>query len=404
MIKNAQQAIYWIYNEPKKISFFKKNTLERINRLLDDLGRPQKKLPPIIHVTGTNGKGSTSRFSQAILTESGFKTGLFISPYIVSFNERIQIDGKNISDEDLVKYTEIVSKHYSGQSSFEIITAIAILYFADAGLDALVMEVGIGGKWDSTNVINATVAVITSIGLDHMEMLGDTIEKISAQKAGIIKDSTKAVVYGRLPSAAKKVIENQASIKKVPFGEITGKIKVSRGYYQQYNAALAWAAVKVFCHETLDNAEFLSLIDSWKEDRLIKFLNSIYWPGRMEIFSKKPFIVLDGAHNKQGVKTLADSLLKQYGDKEQLILFGHLKSKHISTEDFSVLPLAKFFPVNWKFEKETSFSNDYPDWKDQLNSLIKKIDNERQMIVVTGSLYFVSLVRNYLEKQLASIK
>ncbi|KGO24979.1 hypothetical protein Q757_08435, partial [Oenococcus alcoholitolerans] len=164
MIKNAQQAIYWIYNEPKKISFFKKNTLERINRLLDDLGRPQKKLPPIIHVTGTNGKGSTSRFSQAILTESGFKTGLFISPYIVSFNERIQIDGKNISDEDLVKYTEIVSKHYSGQSSFEIITAIAILYFADAGLDALVMEVGIGGKWDSTNVINATVAVITSIG------------------------------------------------------------------------------------------------------------------------------------------------------------------------------------------------------------------------------------------------
>lgn len=265
------------------------------------------------------------------------------------------------------------------------------------------LEVGIGGLWDSTNVIDATVAVITSVGLDHMDILGDTLAKIAFQKVGIVKPTTKALLYGRIPSEAKNVIEARAVALKVPFGQIDAKIKVSRGYYQRYNAALAWAAVKVYLHAVLPNDVFLKIIDQWSTDKLIKFLNTVSWPARMEKISEDPLIILDGAHNPQGVAVLNDSLLREYGDKEQLILFGHLEKKQISAADFHSLPLATVFPVNWQAYKQTAQSDQYEEWHAQLDELLSKIDRKKQMIVVTGSLYFVSQVRTYLNKKLTQI-
>ncbi|MFT8324273.1 bifunctional folylpolyglutamate synthase/dihydrofolate synthase [Oenococcus sicerae] len=403
MIKNETEAINWIHSLTNTGERIKHDTQERMLTLLNKLGHPEKKLPPIIHVTGTNGKGSVSRFSQAILTASGFKTGLFISPFIIKFNERIEIDGHYISAEDLTSYTQRIAAKYTNQTEFEVITAIAILYFSESDLDALVLEVGIGGLWDSTNVIDATVAVITSVGLDHMDILGDTLAKIAFQKVGIVKPTTKALLYGRIPSEAKNVIEARAVALKVPFGQIDAKIKVSRGYYQRYNAALAWAAVKVYLHAVLPNDVFLKIIDQWSTDKLIKFLNTVSWPARMEKISEDPLIILDGAHNPQGVAVLNDSLLREYGDKEQLILFGHLEKKQISAADFHSLPLATVFPVNWQAYKQTAQSDQYEEWHAQLDELLSKIDRKKQMIVVTGSLYFVSQVRTYLNKKLTQI-
>ncbi|OIK80838.1 bifunctional folylpolyglutamate synthase/dihydrofolate synthase [Oenococcus oeni] len=401
MIENENEAVEWIHSLTKAGKQAKHDTQERLLNLLEKIGHPEKKLPAIIHVTGTNGKGSVSRFSQAILTASGYRTGLFVSPFIIKFNERIEIDGKYISDDDLLKYTRIVFENYTDQTEFEVITAIAILYFSESHLDALVVEVGIGGLWDSTNVLDATVAVITSVGLDHMDILGDTLAKIAFQKVGIVKPSTKALVYGRIPNEAKDVIEARAKELKIPYGQIDSKLPLSRGYYQRYNAALAWAAVKLYLHETAKADHFLKIIDSWPQDKLIKFLNYVSWPARMEKISKDPLIILDGAHNIQGIATLNDSLLKEYGDREQLIVFGHLKKKNISVASFSDLPLATVFPVNWQAYKETAESSSYKEWHWQLDDLLREIDPKKQMIVVTGSLYFVSQARAYLKAKLA---
>ncbi|MFT8878944.1 MAG: folylpolyglutamate synthase/dihydrofolate synthase family protein [Oenococcus sp.] len=400
MIENAEQAISWIHSLTRPGLRVEHDTQKRMLALLESLGHPEKKLPPVIHVTGTNGKGSVSRFSQAILTASGFKTGLYISPFIIKFNERIEIDGQYISDSDLTVYTQRIADHYTNQTEFEVITAIALLYFSESHLDALVIEVGIGGLWDSTNVIDATVAVITSVGMDHMDILGDTLAKIAYQKVGIVKKTTKALLYGRLPSEAKEVVEKQAQHLQVPYGEIDSKLKVSRGYYQRYNAALAWAVVKVYLHNILPNERFLEIIDFWTTDKLIKFINHISWPARMEIISKNPLIIVDGAHNPQGLAILTDSLLREYGDREQLIVFGHLEKKKISVRNFDNLPFAKVFPVNWESYRQTAESDHYEEWHKQLDELLEKIDNEKQMIVVTGSLYFVSQARIYLKNKL----
>ncbi|MDR2661050.1 MAG: bifunctional folylpolyglutamate synthase/dihydrofolate synthase [Lactobacillaceae bacterium] len=392
--KNIEETISWIHSLNKNIPRQTKDTLIRIEDLLNKIGKPQKKLPPIIQIAGTNGKGSTAKFIQTILTDFGLKTGLFVSPFIIDFNERIQIDNKYISDTDLIYFSNLIKSKVTNQSEFEVITAIAILYFSQSKLDAAIFEVGIGGKYDSTNVLDANIAVITSVGLDHTELLGDSIEKIAEQKSGIIKENTKAVLIGRMNYSAKNIIKTTADTKQIKFGEINTKLKVQRGYYQMFNASLAWSVVKIYIYLNWNKTIFYKLIDRYKTDDLIKLLDSAKIPARMEKIQEDPLIVLDGAHNEQAIKTLANSLIKDYGNKIQHIIYGNLKSHDIKPEFFAELPLAQLYKVNWIAHKPTE-SGQF-EWKILLNKLINSIDIEKEIIVVTGSLYFTSQVRKYL--------
>ncbi|MDR0899835.1 MAG: bifunctional folylpolyglutamate synthase/dihydrofolate synthase [Lactobacillaceae bacterium] len=392
MFLDTKQAIEWIHSIPMN-STHNKDSLSGMKNLLTKLGEPQKKLPPVIHITGTNGKGSVAKFTQSLLTDMGFKVGIYVSPYIVIFNERIQIDGNYIDDEDLIKLTSSLKDIYENESQFEIITAIAILYFSQKNLDVAIFEVGIGGLFDSTNVLDADIAVITSIGLDHTEILGDTIEKIAFQKAGIIKQKTRAVVVGRLEPQAKAVIKKEASEKQVKFGEITSKVKIDRGVYQQYNAAVSWAVAKLFVFEFRRN-EYFSIIDRYSTDKIIKLLNSTFLPARLEKIMDNPLVIIDGAHNQQGIEALVDSLLKQYGDKKHKILFGHLESHTVDLDVFKNLPFAQVIPVTFKAHKPSSTIG--RDWLVELKDQLKDI-KEDEMVVVTGSLYLVSQVRDAIE-------
>jgi dihydrofolate synthase/folylpolyglutamate synthase len=225
-------------------------------------------------------------------------------------------------------------------------------------------------------------------------MLGNTIEEIATQKSGIIKQNTKAVIIGRIEPAAKSVIKNRASQLRVHFGEVTDKLKVNRGYYQMYNASLAWTISKLFIYLTRDKNEFNNLIDNHKTNDVIQLLNNIQLPGRMEKVHEHPIIIIDGAHNQQGINTLVDTLLKDYGDKKQHIIFGHLDSHQIDINEFKQLPYAKVYPVS--FDSFKPSNQDEENWKDRLNDLINEIDPEKEMIVVTGSFYLVSQVREYL--------
>ncbi|MGO3624830.1 MAG: bifunctional folylpolyglutamate synthase/dihydrofolate synthase, partial [Leuconostoc falkenbergense] len=216
-MRTVAEAIAYIHSRPKG---GQKESLERMHALLDRLGNPEKIIPPAIHITGTNGKGSVATMSSNILHSAGFHTGLFISPFITDFRERIQIDNQMISSEDLLSTTQDVADVLTDldrdlapdiPTEFEVLTAIMFTFFARQNLDALVIEVGIGGLLDSTNVMpNARVAVITSVGLDHQALLGSTIADIARQKAGIIHNDMP-VVIGQVSGEARSVIESYAS-------------------------------------------------------------------------------------------------------------------------------------------------------------------------------------------------
>ena len=335
---NYTEALEYIHGVS---NFFCKPGLERINALCEMLGHPEKDLK-FIHVAGTNGKGSFCSMTDSILRAAGYKVGLYTSPYIYEFNERMRVNGENIPNDVLCELTEYVKgfadKMEDSPTEFELITAIAFEYFKREAVDVVVLEVGMGGRLDSTNIIrNPLLSVITGIALDHTAFLGDTVEKIAGEKAGIIKDSAP-VLYGGEDDTARNVIKNAAknggseyyetdySALSIKEAELSGTefsyrgedFKISLlGLYQPKNACIVLDAVRLLREGGLKISS----------DAVKAGLKDARWRARFEIIENNPLVIFDGAHNPQGIRAATDSIKLYFGEKKIAVFTGVLKDK-----------------------------------------------------------------------------
>ena len=381
------------------------------------LGDPREAVP-MIHVTGTNGKGSTIAFMRQLFQQHGLKVGTFTSPHIVSMHDRICINGQPISDQDLIRLGQSIQamesqllETHDQLSYFEIITLLAFLYFHEQKVDLALIEVGIGGLLDTTNVITGEVAVITSVGLDHQETLGGSLEAIARQKAGIFKAGKPAVI-GPLAKEAEKVCIEKAQAIGCPlarYGEdfqlVKGvfqdaqhrfdSLKIGlNGAYQEENAAVALEAFLLFMEQRGLAVD---------ENGVREALQATSWPGRLENFSQG--IYLDGAHNPHAIHRLVE-YARTFSDKRVKILFGALKRKDYQgmLEIFaSDLPEADLTVTTFAYGEVVQEADGlgYPyvaDFRNYLQDFYSRQDGQ-EVLFVTGSLYFISEVRTYLLEQ-----
>ena len=407
--------------------------LERMVELLALRGNPHLKLK-VIHIGGTNGKGSTIAFLKNMLEKLGLRVGVFSSPYLIHYTDQISINGESIPEAKLetlmADYQSLLegeaTANLQGTTEFEIITAIAYDYFASEQVDVAIMEVGMGGLLDSTNVCQPILTGITTIGLDHVALLGDTLESIADQKAGIIKQGIP-LVTGRIAPEALAVIDRIAEGKDSPIlaygkdyqvshqksvmaGEVfdyTSSVRQGRfqtgllGLHQIENAGMAIALLDAFCQE--DGRELVS------NDLLAQALEETSWSGRLEIVSRDPLMILDGAHNPHAIKALLATLQERFADYHKEILFTCIKTKAL--EDMldllekipdTELTLTHFDDSRATDEsvlKEAAKSRNlsYQEWQDFLEQkLTDKKEDKKTVRIVTGSLYFLSQVRAYL--------
>ncbi len=350
--------------------------LERTRELLDRMGNPQLRLK-FIHVAGTNGKGSTCAMLANTLKLAGYKTGLYISPFITRFNERMQVNGVSIGDEELAQITEFVRPHAEAMADhpteFELITAIAVEYFARNHADIVVFEVGMGGALDSTNVIDTPeLAIITNIGLDHTRELGPTITDIARAKAGIIKPGGDVLIYDKNPEAdavfqavcreqgAKLYVTDHSRISDVsatlndlsftcaPYGQLHCSLV---GSYQTKNAAVAITALEILCSK------------GWQisDQNLKDGLASVHWPARFELLGHDPKFVADGGHNPQGVSAVVESLRLHFPERKITFLIGVMADKDVSHMVEQIGPVASEFvtvtPNNPRAMSATELAN-----------------------------------------------
>ena len=425
-IKNNQ----WIANYRTDQPHF---GLERMVELLALRGNPHLKLK-VIHVGGTNGKGSTIAFLKNMLEKMRLRVGVFSSPYLIHYTDQISINGESIPEAKLetlmADYQSLLegeaAANLQGTTEFEIITAIAYDYFASEQVDVAIMEVGMGGLLDSTNVCQPILTGITTIGLDHVALLGDTLEAIAEQKAGIIKQGIP-LVTGRISPEALAVIDRIAEGKDAPrlaygvnyhvshqesvvTGEVFDYTSVVRqgrfqtgllGLHQIENAGMAIALFDAVCQE--DGRELAS------NDLIVQALEETRWPGRLEIVSRDPLMILDGAHNPHAITALLATLQERFADYHKEILFTCIKTKAL--EDMldllgaipdTELTLTHFDDSRATDEsvlKEAAKSRNlsYQDWQDFLEQkLTDKKEEKKTVRIVTGSLYFLSQVRSYL--------
>jgi len=332
--------------------------LGRTRKLLKALGNPEKALK-FVHIAGTNGKGSTAVCIAAVLQKAGYRTGLYTSPYIQRFNERMQVNGEHISDDELIWLTDEIRPFadalIDSPTEFEMITALAMKYFQQKNCDIVVLEVGMGGELDSTNVIDTPeIAIITSIGYDHVKELGPTLRDIAMAKAGIIKSNGDVVIYSgetetnavfervcikrgaRLRRADfTRIIQREASLDGVrfaliPYGEITLPLA---GTYQPKNALVAVTALECLCEKGYHISD----------GNIIGGLAAVRWPGRFEVLGSDPVFILDGAHNPQGVGATADSLRSHFGERKIIFIVGVMADKDVDSMMSRIAPLTEMF-------------------------------------------------------------
>ncbi|MDG8932412.1 bifunctional folylpolyglutamate synthase/dihydrofolate synthase [Streptococcus pneumoniae] len=407
--------------------------LERMVELLALRGNSHLKLK-VLHIGGTNGKGSTIAFLKKMLEKLGLRVGVFSSPYLIHYTDQISINGESISEARLealmADYQSLLEgeavANLQGTTEFEIITALAYDYFASEQVDVAIMEVGMGGLFDSTNVCQPILTGITTIGLDHVALLGDTLEAIAEQKAGIIKQGMP-LVTGRIAPEALAVIDRIAEGKDAPrlaygtdyqvrhqesvvTGEVfdyTSAVRQGRfqtsllGLYQIENAGMAIALLDTFCQE--DGRELAS------NDFLGQALEETSWPGRLEIVSRDPLMILDGAHNPHAIKALLVTLQERFADYHKEILFTCIKTKALEDmldllgampdTELTLTHFADSRATDESVLKEAAKSRNlsYQDWHDFLEQNVTDKKEEKQTVrIVTGSLYFLSQVRVYL--------
>ncbi len=352
---NAEQAIEYIHSKFWKGSI---PGLERIKILLEKMGNPQDSLK-FVHIAGTNGKGSTAAMTASILRKAGYRTGLYTSPYIYRFHERIQIDGEQISDEDLVAVTEYVKPLSESMAEtpteFELVCAIAFEYFKRKNCDIVVLEVGMGGEFDATNVIKTpAVAVITNIGLDHTDYLGSTVEEIARTKAGIFKENGHAVIYRGAPSV-EKVFEDvcrekNTKLKKADFDGL--KLHSHDLFGQTFDCGERKNIQLPLLgdHQLHNAAVVLSVADTliengWKisEQNIYDGIRQVSWPGRFDIVSRDPLFIIDGGHNPQCIEALIKNIEDYLQDRKVIALTGVLADKDYGDMYKPVMPLVEQF-------------------------------------------------------------
>ncbi len=411
--------------------FGSKPGLDRIKAVLAELGNPERRLR-IIHVAGTNGKGSTCAMLASVLQTAGYKTGLFTSPHLVRLNERIQVDGEPIPDEDLqrvgaqvMQAAKAVEAAEDPLTFFEFMTALGFLYLAEQQVDAAMIEVGLGGRLDATNVGDCAVAVITHIAYDHTEVLGDTLEQIAGEKAGIIRPG-RPVVVGPQEDAALAAIGQVAGEQSAPLTYVSSELlpqyemvesgieliwsdglKVHlplQGEYQVQNCALAREVISVLGDEGFPVSR----------EQLVAGLNRVRWPGRLEIVRENPTIILDGAHNLDGAKSLRqtlDSRWPKVGVKYILGLTGtkpaqemistlarpgssfiftapaHSRNPAVATENLLAAAKAAAVPA------QTA-----PTLRDALRDALLEL-SPGQVVCISGSLYLVGEAKAMLENE-----
>ena len=306
--------------------------LERVQALLDKVGNPEKKLK-CIHVAGTNGKGSVCAMLQSVLIESGYKVGMYTSPHLKKFNERIRVNDTLITDREIVEYFIRIKPHITDHSFFEITTAMAFLYFYEKKADFVVLETGLGGRLDATNVITPLVSVITNIGLEHTDLLGKTIERISVEKAGIIKEDVPVVAGAK--GIALKIIKKIAKERNAPLLEAKNyprtKFKYLSGEFQQRNKDIALTAIGTFKKLHRIKINKMQIKDGLQKTK---------WPARMQFISGN--VLVDAAHNPDGISTLKDELAmikKQKNIKNFVFVAGMQSDKNIKSMLKTIIPL-----------------------------------------------------------------
>ena len=393
--------------------------LERMRWLLKQAGNPQTHFPTV-HIVGTNGKGSTTSYLQNILTKSGYQVGTFTSPYITRFNERISINGTEIPDKDLISLVakaqvllNDLEEHtdFGRPTEFELVTLLMFLYFDLKQVDIAIIEAGIGGRFDSTNVLSPELVICTSIGFDHTETLGDSLLDIANHKAGVMRENTP-ILLGRVSTEVEHFFNQKSHDLQAPLAIIDREIQLLSkddqtiqisydhwespnlklpmlGQHQENNAGLAVTAAHLLA-QTFSKITDKSIQEGIEET---------HWPGRSEWIGNN--IYLDGAHNPQGIASLKQVLKDNFASRRVHILFAGLRRKPLadlleelkdyditvtSFDFFEALPLDDY-PQDFKRVA------DYRDWLAQAES-----SDSEDLFVVTGSLYFISEVRNYLIK------
>ena len=385
--------------------------LDRISRLLEKLGNPQNELK-FIHVAGTNGKGSTSTMLSNIYMKAGMNVGLYTSPYVIDFRERIQINGEYISKNDIARLCEKVKSTGVYVTEFEFITALAFLYFKQQNCDIVVLEVGLGGRFDATNVINSPLcAVICRIDLDHTDYLGNTISDIAAEKCGIIKNGCPTVIY---PIQKTEAIETIAKYSdyvspsvndlKIVSSDIEGNRFIYKnreyttklvGVHQIYNALTA-----------IETAKVVGMIN---EQNIVDGIAAAEIPARVELISKTPVVVLDGSHNPNGADALA-SFMKNYNN-DIVAIIGMMADKDCELFLQKILPYCSAaITVTVKENKRSISAEELADLARKYSSQVieaetydtavkiaKEISNDKKPVFVCGSLYLACAIREKIK-------
>lgn len=412
--------------------------LSRVRALAKLVGNPELK-SKVIHIAGTNGKGSTVTFLSNLLQKQGLKVGVFSSPYITQYEEQFQINGQMISSEDLTRYVTKYQKVFEdnsehadikGITEFELITVLAYDYFADQAVDVAIMEVGLGGKEDSTNICQPILTGITTIGLDHVDILGHTFEEVARQKAGIIKDHVP-IVTGRIVPEALAVIKQVAQDHHA--NHVLFDVDYQGDYleandlyhthftYQSERLAKTQFSVPLVGKHQVDNASMaIQLFEIYCQQAQLSYdteliqsaLDQVAWPARMEVVSKQPFILIDGAHNPHAMARLIENINSLYGEFEKELLFTCIRTKDIQSmvNDFKQIDFKQMTMTT--FDHEQAFSVEEleafnfegleiaPDWRAFLTDYLKQPINDRRLLLITGSLYFLSQVRPLIQQQL----
>jgi len=444
--ENYEAAVAWITG---RMAFGIKPGLERMEMLMERLGHPERRLK-FIHVAGTNGKGSTCAYIAEVLRQSGYDVGMFTSPYIEKYTSRIQFNSGHIAEAELLQLTNRLKPHVDAvgetdlgaPTMFEVSTALAILYFATTAYpDFVVWETGLGGRLDVTNIVNPLVSIITNVGHDHMEILGNTLEKVAEEKAGIIKAGIPVVsavgqpeVIQVLESKAAKskstlylldrdfkylAISTQLNEQKFTFYNrfrAIPNLKISlNGAHQLKNASVAIMALEVL-------RQYYAVIV--EDDVLLGAMFAAKWPGRLEMICEQPRILLDGAHNPEGAESLAFALKQVYTYSKLHLMMGMMATKHhsdylrhilplvdtliVTEPDFrNKMPAAKLAELAAGLVAEMGLSEIQivvePDWKQALR-ILQKIAGPEDLAVVSGTLYLISDVRSWVLYQTDSEK
>ncbi len=434
---NYDEAIKYIKETAK---FGSKYGLERTEKILEFLGNPHKHIKTI-HVAGTNGKGSTTAMLTSILMDAGYNVGTYISPYIEEFEERIQINRNNIPKEELAEVVTEVSKAvskvvdlgYINPTEFEIITCAGFLYFHKKNIDYAVIEVGLGGRLDSTNVITPILSIISSISLDHTQILGDTLDKIAYEKAGIIKENVPVILFPQ-EKVAEDVIEKTCKEKnskliKVPrdiseyvavtSNTLEGKeiktqqINLKNEYIDSYELSLLGK------HQILNSTvvmyaarELMNLGVKISKDNIINGLKSVQWPGRLEIMKNNPLVVIDGAHNIDGIKKLTESIDLYFKYNKLVLILGILADKQVEDMIETIAPKAERIISVTPHSNRAELAEDLKIEIEKLGVSCEAIDsyeeaykkalsycNDDDLLLISGSLYMIGdmrkIIRNF---------